>query len=156
VQFFWISYKILVAFRWISSITKANYSDFLGSVENLLYVQNWVVWFAMLGILDVSMFMWNSCVSWSNEIYVCDIMHFVFVFMLDCCTVWISVCTKGWILFLTDNKQVLNPSVVFYDIQYLSHCTICVFVCLSCEATMCLAYVISVELCSKTIRRFVS
>jgi hypothetical protein len=34
-------------------------------------------------------------------------------------------------LFLTDNRQLLNPYVVCYKIQYVSHYTVCVFVCLS-------------------------
>jgi len=148
-----ISYKILVTLTWISLITKTDYSDFLGSVENLVYVQNWVVWLAMVGIPVVSMSLCSSCVNCPCHIYVCDAMHCVFVPMLECCNAWIFLCIKGWILFLTDNRQLLNPYVVCYDIQYVFHYTVCVFVCLSCEGTMYLTYVMSVELCSDTVRR---
>jgi hypothetical protein len=155
LQSFCISYKILVTRIWISLITKTDYSDFLGSVENLLYVHNWVVWLAMVEIPVVSMSLCSSCVNCCYQIYVCDAMHCVLVPMLECCNAWIFICIKGWILFLTDNRQFLKPCVVCYDIQYVFHYTVCGFVCLPHAITMCLAYVMSVELCSETIRRFI-
>lgn len=110
-----------------------------------------MVWLTVVGIPDVSLSICSSCVTSPNPIYVCDVMHCMFVLMQECCIAWIFVCIKDWILFFTDNRQILNPCVVCYDIQYLSAYAVCVFVCFSHEGTIYLAYMMSVELCSETV-----